>query len=95
MSEDPQAIASFKAALARSKTEDIVKKLDDNTIARQWKRDLAEAEVARRTQDARAQSGRRAANTSRHHAAAIAKGWIITAILIAAVVLVGVAYVMG
>ena len=97
MPEDPQDVSKFKAALARTKTEDIVRKLDDNTIARAWKRDLAEAEVARRTgagNAAKASPSRQSAQNSRRHRSAMVKGWIVTIVLIVAAVLAAVAYVM-
>ena len=84
MSEGPQEVAAFRAALSRTSTEEITKRLDDGVIARSWKRELAEADVARRNGEKDAQS----ANKSLGQKSVKLKSWAITIVLIACAVLV-------
>ncbi len=84
MSEGPQEVAAFKAALSRTSTEEITKRLENGVIARPWKRELAEADVARRNAEKDAPS---AENTPGRKSVKI-KSWAITILLVACAVLV-------
>lgn len=95
MSIDPQEHAAFQARLDRTSTQDIIQKLDDNVIARAWKRDLAEAEVARRSVAERANSLNADFSKARTHKSAIIKGWIFTILLIATAIVGAVGYLMN
>lgn len=88
-------MATFKAALARTETDEIIRRLDENVIARSWKRELAEAEVARRTNAALAHSSQETSRRLGLHRAAEVKGWLVTVVLIVAAVLAAAAYIMN
>ena len=79
---DPEEKVRFLTLLRRSETGAIVQKLDDNVIIRDWKRELAEAEVQRRGGPGVSKSGGGAVNLSKAHASAELKGWIFTGVLI-------------
>jgi len=84
MSEDPQEVLAFKETLSRASTEEITKLLDDGVIARSWKRELAEADVARRNSEKDAPSAK---NTLGQKSVNL-KSWAITILLIACAILV-------
>ncbi|MEG3618672.1 hypothetical protein V5T82_09415 [Magnetovibrio sp. PR-2] len=90
---DPQEQAKFLALLRRSETDAIVQKLDDNTIIRDWKRQLAENEVERRKGRGGSQPKGGGAHSPQTHAAAQLKGWIITGVLIVCAVLIAYVYI--
>ncbi|MFC1672536.1 hypothetical protein ACFL12_00130 [Pseudomonadota bacterium] len=92
---DQQERSQFEAALARSSTEAIIKKLDDDVISRSWKRELAEAEVARRQGEEKSRSLRALFKTSQRHNAAMAKGWIATGFLVVCAIVAAVAYILS
>jgi hypothetical protein len=54
MADDPNEVEKFKKVLAKHSLEEIQRRLDRSLIVRPWKRDLAEAEGARRKQEANA-----------------------------------------
>lgn len=77
-----EEVAAFKKVLSQTSTDIIVKRLDDNVIARAWKRDLAEAEVERRESSPTPGSKKSPANDSQRHKSAVLKSWGITILLI-------------
>ncbi len=84
MSEDPQEVLEFKAALSRTSTEEITKRLENGVIARPWKRELAEADVARRNSERDAPSAKKTPGQK----SVKLKSWAITILLIACAILV-------
>ena len=86
MSVDKKELASFRAALDRASTNVIIKRLNDNVIARLWKRDMAEAELERRKSMGDARDAAEAVRAKQHHHSAILKGWILSLILLGVVV---------
>jgi len=84
MTVDPQDVTTFKAILARTPVEVIIKRLDDNVILRSWKRQLAEAEVERRGYNLATANAQSKSSSTRRHKLANLKAWFITALLIAA-----------
>lgn len=93
MAADRQEIADFKARLGRTPTKVIMKLLDDDVITRAWKRELAEAEVARRNEGESRFSANEALRLIHHHKSAVLKSWLIAAFLI--VCLIAVAIMFG
>ncbi|MCW8915313.1 MAG: hypothetical protein OQK24_05585 [Magnetovibrio sp.] len=83
MSIDPQEVIAFKSALARMPVEVIAKHLDDNVILRTWKRNLAEAEIARRTQTQNSSQLAIRLTSSNRHQTAETLSWFVTAFMIA------------
>jgi hypothetical protein len=85
MTVSPQEMSAFKAALQKSSTEAIQKNLDNNVIARDWKREIAEAEIERRTgMSGNASATTKSAPTNKLHKSAVLKGWGVTILLIIA-----------
>ncbi|MBF0246886.1 MAG: hypothetical protein HQL36_02265 [Alphaproteobacteria bacterium] len=82
MSIDKKEQEAFQALLNRASTNVIIKRLNDNVIARLWKRDLAKEELERRKGESDA---REATEKKRLHSASL-KGWFWTAILLVVVV---------
>ncbi|MBF0247927.1 MAG: hypothetical protein HQL36_07640 [Alphaproteobacteria bacterium] len=82
MSVDQKEVSAFKAALSRTLTKVIVKKLEENVIARSWKRELAEEEVARRNKAESSRAVEEADQKYRRHFSAMWKGWGIAILLI-------------
>jgi len=82
MTENKQEEASFRAALDRASSEVISKRLDDNVIARSWKRDMAEAELTRREAESVSRSTSDAMQTKKRHNSATLKGWLLSIILL-------------
>lgn len=82
MSVDPQEIIAFKAALARTPVDVIVKRLNDNVILRTWKRNLAEAEVARRSGESSRGRQRPDKLLPPRHRAAEMLSWLATAFIV-------------
>ncbi|MFC1673603.1 hypothetical protein ACFL12_05555 [Pseudomonadota bacterium] len=93
MSLESEESSVFKAALARTPTDVIVKKLDENIIARSWKRDLAEEEVARRNKAESLRVTDEASQKYHRHKSAMLKGWGVTVLLIACAVIAAIATV--
>lgn len=83
MSINPQEVAAFKAALAQTHADAISRHLNGNTILRTWKRDLAEAEIERRTQAQSSSELTTRLATSNRHQAAETLSWFVTAFMIA------------
>ncbi|OEJ65966.1 hypothetical protein [Magnetovibrio blakemorei] len=77
-----EEVAAFKKVLSHTSTEVILKRLDDNVIARAWKRDLAEAEVDRRESAAIPGSKKSTSDGSQRHKSAVLKSWGISFLLI-------------
>ena len=93
MSIDPDELAKYNAALSHTPTDVIQKRLDDDVIARQWKRDLAEKEIARR-----GGGGGKALpvlDKLKLHRAAEIKGWLITVVLVLGALAIAAAIVLG
>lgn len=86
MSIDKKELASFRAALNRASTNVIIKRLNDNVIARLWKRDMAEAELERRKSVGDAREAAEALQAKQHHDSATLKGWVLSLILLGVVV---------
>lgn len=86
MPADRQEIADFKATLGRTPTRVIIKKLDDDVITRAWKRDLAEAEVARRNEEESSFSANEALRLIHHHKSAVIQSWMISAVLVSCLI---------
>ncbi len=89
---DPEEQARFLALLRRSETDAIVQKLDDNIIMRDWKRNLAEAEVQRRQGRGGSNSSRGSKKSSNTHETAELRGWIFTGILIVCTMIIAYVY---
>ena len=83
MSIDPQEVAAFKTALAQTPVEIIVKRLNDNVILRTWKRNLAEAEIARRAHAGRNMDLKPKLMSGNRHQAAETLSWFATVFMIA------------
>lgn len=75
-------VAAFNKALSQTSTDVIIKRLDDNVIARAWKRDLAEAEVARREATPSATSKKSTSGGNPRHKSAVLKSWAVSVLLI-------------
>lgn len=86
MSADKQELLEFKAKLSRTPTNVIIKRLNENVIARAWKRALAEKEVARRRGEESLLSTNEALRIILHHKSAVLKSWIVTTVVIACLV---------
>jgi len=95
MSVDPQELAVFKATLARTPVSVIIKRLDDNSIARTWKRNLAEAEVSRRTHDDDARAKNTILSKIFRHKKASLRAWVVTVFIIACALAIAATLVMG
>jgi hypothetical protein len=98
MDASPQEVAKFKAALAKLSPEGIRKRLDTSVIARAWKRDIAEAEFARREHEAEPDSAKSqlaARNEKRKSRSVSLRVWTILVLLIVGVLGLTVKYVFG
>jgi len=88
MNIGPKELAAFKTALAKLSPEGIRRRLDTGVIAREWKRDIAEAEFERREHEAdpsSEKSQREAKNARRRSRSVSIQVWTILALLIAGV----------
>lgn len=95
MSVDPQELAAFKATLARTPVSTIIKRLDDNSIARTWKRNLAEAEVARRARDDDARAKNTILSSILRHRNASLRAWAVTVFIIVCALAIAAALIVG
>lgn len=89
MQPDPYDVLVFKRALAQTPVEVIAKKLNDNVILRSWKRDLAEAEVARRSRQPQKGTSRSSALQHFRHSSAEVASWVLAIVLVFVAVFVG------
>ncbi|MCW8916775.1 MAG: hypothetical protein OQK24_13105 [Magnetovibrio sp.] len=91
MPPDPHDVLEFKQALSKTPVEVITKKLNDNVIMRSWKRELAEAEVARRGGQTQKANSRSSAIQHIRHSSAEVASWILAIVMVFVAIVVGVA----
>ena len=89
MSVDPAEHAAFKAKLAQTPVEVIVKRLDENAFLRPWKQELAKAEVARRIGELKPNTVESGPDRARKAKKAALMSWVFAIVLILLAVAIG------
>lgn len=82
MSPDRQEVRAFQLALDKTPVDKIAHFLEANIIQRQWKRDLAEATIARR----RSEQSQHSPAQQKRHPATHNRGWGVALIVISLII---------
>ena len=81
MSQSKQEAVLFQKALDQSSSEVIAKRLEDNVIARTWKRELAEQELTRRQNEKADRLASIERQASKNHQTAKIQAWVFSIVL--------------